>query len=407
MTIFARVTLPLAAVNFLNQASRAVMAVIGPLLAMEFALSASDLGLLAAALFVGYALAQLPVGLALDLFGPRRVQTVLALVCAAGFATCALAPDPTILGIGRFVTGLGIAAGLMAMLKANTLWYPRHRIAAMTGRGVFVGALGGMAVTLPLATLLPVIGWRGGFVILAAASCAVALWIWLSVRDAPEGTPTPPKRGLAAELAAFARVFVHPVFLRFTPAVAFVAVLQFTWQGLWTGPWLRDVAGMGDATRAGVLFIFACGAAAGSLISGNLASLAQARGLSPYLVSWTAMGGQLLVQLLLLLHVTDDVVLLSLIWFAFAFCGASSTAGYAAVGQSFGPELAGRVATAINALMLCAVFILQYAIGAILDLWPRTATGGWDAAGYSWAFGLSLALQAAAILWMMKGARGG
>jgi nitrate/nitrite transporter NarK len=89
-----QVTLPLAAVNFLNQASRAVMAVIGPLLAVEFALSASDLGLLAAALFVGYAVAQLPVGLALDLYGARRVQTVLALVAGLGFAGCALASDP-------------------------------------------------------------------------------------------------------------------------------------------------------------------------------------------------------------------------------------------------------------------------------------------------------------------------
>ena len=99
--IFARVTLPLAAVNFLNQASRAVLAVIGPILAVEFALSASDLGLLAALLFVAYAAAQLPGGLALDLFGPRRVQASMALVAGAGFALCALASSPTMLACTR------------------------------------------------------------------------------------------------------------------------------------------------------------------------------------------------------------------------------------------------------------------------------------------------------------------
>ncbi|MCU0943782.1 MAG: MFS transporter, partial [Rubritepida sp.] len=101
MKDWLRVTLPLAAVNFLNQASRAVLALIGPLLAIEFALSASDLGLLAAAFFVAYALAQLPVGVALDMFGARRVQTALALTAACGFLLCAFATGPVMLGLGR------------------------------------------------------------------------------------------------------------------------------------------------------------------------------------------------------------------------------------------------------------------------------------------------------------------
>ena len=77
MSIFLRVTAPLSGVNFLNQASRALIATIGPLLALEFSLSATQLGLLAAMFFASYCAAQLPVGLAMDLFGVRRVQIVL------------------------------------------------------------------------------------------------------------------------------------------------------------------------------------------------------------------------------------------------------------------------------------------------------------------------------------------
>ena len=105
MRVFLRVSLPLAAVGFINQASRTVVATVGPAMALEFGLSASGLGALAAIFFAAYALAQLPIGLAIDLHGARRVQTVLALVAAIGFATCALAPDPGMLAIGRFVTG--------------------------------------------------------------------------------------------------------------------------------------------------------------------------------------------------------------------------------------------------------------------------------------------------------------
>ena len=100
MRQFARLTLPLAGLNFVNQASRTMIAVVGPLLALEFGLSASELGLLAAVFFAGYGLAQLPVGLAIDLWGSRRVQTVLGIIAALGFVICAMAPGPAWLAVG-------------------------------------------------------------------------------------------------------------------------------------------------------------------------------------------------------------------------------------------------------------------------------------------------------------------
>jgi MFS family permease len=402
--IFARVTLPLAAVNFLNQASRAVLAVIGPILAVEFALSASDLGLLAALLFVAYAAAQLPGGLALDLFGPRRVQATMALVAGAGFLLCAVATGPTMLGLGRMLTGLGVAAGLTALLKANTQWFPRHRVAAMTGCALLVGAMGGLAVTLPLQALLPSIGWRGGFGLLAGLSVVVSLWIWLSVPDRPPGAVPPPRRGLGAEIRAFGPIFAHPVFRRFVPAIAVLSALNFTYQGLWAGPWLRDVAGLDGGGRATILFLYACGMASGSFVTGQLASLGQARGASPLLIPFAAMGLQFVIQLWLALAPPSGMAALGLAWFAFAIAGSAGPAGYAAIGQSFGAELAGRVATAINASMLVLVFVLQYGIGQVLDLWPRNAADGWDARGYGWALAATLLLQALVVLWAWRGA---
>jgi hypothetical protein len=90
------------------------------------------------------------------------------------------------------------------------------------------------------------------------------------------------------------------------------------------------------------------------------------------------------------------------LWFVFALCGAAGPAGYAAIGQGFTPALAARVATAINLAMLVMVFILQNAIGWILDLWPRTEAGGWASAGYAWAFALTLLLQLLSMAWMLR-----
>lgn len=402
MHTFLRVTLPLAFVNVLNQASRAMLAVIGPLLALEFSLSASDLGLLAAVLFVAYAGAQLPVGVALDRYGARRVQTALASLSGGAFLLCAVADGVVMLGIGRFLTGIGIAAGLMAMLKANTQWFPKARIAAMTGSGIFIGGLGGMMATLPLQALLPLLGWRGGFAVLAVMSFAIAAWIWISVADAPPGHVKPPRRSLMSEVKAFGPIFTHPYFTRFVPAIIVLSGLNFVYQGLWAGPWLRDVAGFDAEARAIVLFAYACGMAGGSLGNGQAASFLQARGHSPMLVPCIAMGVQISLQALLILHPPLSLWALCLVWFVFAFSGSAGPMGYAAVGQRFTAEFAGRVATAINGSMLVLVFVLQYVIGAIIDLWPRTAVGGWDAAGYGWAMGLTLALQAFTILWAWR-----
>lgn len=398
---FARLTLPLAGLNFVNQASRTLIATVGPLLAVEFALSASGLGLLAAMFFAAYAAAQLPVGLAIDLWGARRVQAALALVAAAGFATCAAADGAVMLAVGRVITGFGISAGLIAMLKVNTQWYPKERVAGLTGLGVFVGSLGSMSATLPAAMLVPVLGWRGVFMLLGAMSVAVSAWIWLSVPDRGPGPP-PPRRRFGQEVAEFGRIFADPAFLRFAPAVALLSSLNFTYQGLWAGPWLRDVGGLGDEARAAALLAYALGLMAGSVGTGQAASWLQRRGAHPMTVPWAAMAMMAVVQVMLILHPFAHPAALGALWFTFALCGAAGPAGYAAIGQRFGAELAGRVATAINAAMLAAVFVLQNAIGWILDLWPRAAGGGWDPAGYGWALGMTLALQALALLPMLR-----
>lgn len=405
MNIFLRVTLPLAAMGFLNQAGRIVVAIVGPVVALEFGLSASGLGLLAAAFFAAYALAQLPVGVAMDLHGARRVQTVLALVSALGFALCALAPDPALLALGRFVSGLGIAGALIGIMKSNVQWYAPHRLAAMTGVAVFLGSAGGLAFTVPAQAALPWIGWRGCFALLAVLGCVAALWIHLSVPAAPPGArPAPPRRRLAAEIAEFGRIFAHPEFLRFMPAVALTSGLVFTYQGLWAGPWLRDVAGLEAGTRASVLLFYALGMMAGQLISGQIASALQARGMDPMWVPFAGMGGMAAMQAVLLAG-PREAWTLHVLWFLFAWVGSFGPVAYATLAQRFPPSLTGRVSTAMNFSMLSLVFVLQAAIGAILDLWPRTATDGWDPAGYAWAMGLTLALQSMTVLWLLVAPR--
>ena len=403
MSIFLRVTAPLSGVNFLNQASRALIATIGPLLALEFSLSATQLGLLAAMFFASYCAAQLPVGLAMDLFGVRRVQIVLSLIAGIGFGICAVSTGTLMLAIGRLVTGVGISVGMIGMLTAHAQWVVRAKVPAFTGLGIFIASFGGLFATLPAQQMLPLLGWRGVFWLLAVVALLVAVAIWYFVPE-PAQAPRRP-RSLRHELADYGRIFVHPGFLRAAPALGVLTGLNFAYGGLWAGPWLRDVGGFADGPRAWLLLIYMAGMMVGSLVAGQAATFFNHRGHDPLLTSWIGMAGLFLCQLTLLFHPLAEAWFVGAAWFLFAFLAAAGPTGYSAVAGRFPPELAGRVGTALNGSMLAFVFLLQNAIGWILDLWPRMADGGWHTAGYGWAMGMTVVLQIASVAWMLGGRR--
>ena len=212
-------------------------------------------------------------------------------------------------------------------------------------------------------------------------------------------------RALLREIGEFGRIFRDRGFLRFLPAVMVLSALNFTFQGLWAGPWLRDVAGLDAGTRSVALLIYATGLVSGNLVTGHAASFTQARGYSPMFIPYLGIAGVLVAQFALILSPSGFWPVAG-VWFLFSFCGSVGIAGYSAMGQGFPAELQGRVATAINFAMLVLVFILQTGIGAILDLWPRLPDGGWNPAGYAAALAVTFLLQAGAALWIVLAPRG-
>lgn len=251
-----------------------------------------------------------------------------------------------------------------------------------------------MLTTAPVEAVLPTLGWRGVFWLLCAASLGTAAWIFLSVRDKPASAP---RRSLSAEVAVIVQIVGSRRFWRYGPAAAMLSIMNFAYLGLWAGPWLRDVAGYDGVTRAHTLFFYTLSLMAGGWLVGLAGSRAQARGLPAIMLPTLCTAGLLAAQVGLALQPTHPAAVMTL-WALFAFCAAGGPTAYIAVGQMFPVEQTARIATAINTLTLCGAFALQAAIGAILDLWPRNATGGWDASGYSVALAVSAAVQLAAAL---------
>ena len=164
-----------------------VNAVLAPTLAAEFGLSAGGLGLLSSMYFLSFAICQLPVGVAMDRFGPRKVNATLLLVAAAGGAWFACAETAGAAIAARALIGIGVSVALMSSLTAFVLWYPADRLATLNAVAFSVGIVGAMAVTVPLELLLRVWPWRQAFMLIVAATVAVSLvlWLWVPERRAP------------------------------------------------------------------------------------------------------------------------------------------------------------------------------------------------------------------------------
>jgi sugar phosphate permease len=197
------------------------------------------------------------------------------------------------------------------------------------------------------------------------------------------------------DIAVSGRILASRNFWRYGPAMGTLSMFNFAYLGLWAGPWLRDVAGMDGPARAGVLFLYTLAMVAGSMITGSASSRASIAGLPPFIVPVVCLGAMVVLQIGMMFQ-PSHVAVVILLWGAAAVFGAAGPVAYVAMGQLFPPEQTGRVSTAVNMLSLGGAFLVQAAIGWILDLWPRTADGGWDPAGYSWALGLTAAMQAVA-----------
>ena len=174
-----------AAAYVLSYTYRTANAVISPELSSSLGISASSLGLLTSAYFVAFAAMQIPAGMLLDRYGPRRVEPVLLVIAGCGALAFAASGDLAGLAFARALIGAGVSVCLMAPLKAIATWYSAERQASLAGWIMVAAAIGTLLSTAPLAAALSVFSWREIFVALAAATFASALCILWVVPDTP------------------------------------------------------------------------------------------------------------------------------------------------------------------------------------------------------------------------------
>ena len=391
--------LAFAFVYFFSALVRAVTATLAPVFSAELGLAAGQLGLLAGAYFLGFALMQLPLGSALDRWGAKRVLLACLAVAVLGCVAFAAARNLPDLLLARLFIGVGVSACLMAPLTCfRHLLQPAAQLRANSWM-LMTGSLGMLASTLPVQWLLPLLGWRGLFI--GVATClALAMWGVASLvpRDARAATATAPTTNAGTAAGGYRQVFGHPAFVRVAPLGFFAYGGMIAMQSLWIGPWLTQVGGHRSAQAAQGLFVVNLAMLLAFLCWGLvMPRLARAGWAGERLIArtWPLSLGLLLLIVWQAGRASPWLPGLWALW-----CVSTSVVSLAqpALAQQFPPALAGRALSALNLVIFAGVFVLQWGIGLAID---ALQAAGWALVpAYQAAFAGFALCCALSFLWL-------
>jgi len=393
--LLLKIFLPFAGGYYLSYVFRTINAIISPDLVREFGLGPSDLGLLTSSYFLTFSCFQLPLGILLDRYGPRRVNAGLMMLAGSGAALFALSPNLEGLVLARALIGLGVAGCLMASIKVFTLWFPLNRLATLNGWMLSCGGLGALTVSMPAEALLRITDWHSIFLALAALTFLAAAAVFLIV---PERGEPRVSQTLFESLASLQPVLRSASFWR----LGFVSIagtsVYSSLQGLWIAPWLKDVVGLGREQIGSHLLAVALGMIVGATLWGSVFDRLTRRGISAIRV---LRGGLALYLVALALLASGAKSGTLYLMFALSLFAQVTPLVYAVLSKQVPLELSGRTTSTLNFLVFMGAFVVQWGTGLVINLWPVEA-GRYAVAGYATAFWacFSLVLAAYVSLWM-------
>ena len=394
----ARVFLCFALGYLLSYGLRSINAVIAPALMQEMSLSNADMGMLSSAYFVAFGALQLPLGIWLDKYGPRRTESALLVVAAIGSAVFASSESLAGLWIGRALIGVGVSACLMAAFKAYRLWFAPEQQSQLYSWMLVAGTAGALTATVPVTLALPAIGWRGVFWVVAVLLLMVAAALFLSLRGverrfaaaAPNGT------AITSDDGGYRGIFGQPYFRRMASLGMLNQGVFIALQTLWAGPWMTTVLGKSQQEASEILFMLNLALMGAYLALGWAAPRLIARGVDPHRLIALGIAGMVLAQAGMLFTQSEHAWVL---WLLLAVFVPVTTLVQSYLALAFPAALAGRANSAYNLMLFVGAFATQWGFGVVADGLKASGIGTVDA--FRLALAIAVALQAASLVYFV------
>lgn len=376
---------------------RVSVAVIAPSLIQDLNLDASQLGDLSAAFFYGFAVCQLPLGLAIDRVGPRITTIFLGLSAVIGGAVFALGSTYNHLLLGRFLLGIGMGGNLMVVLALLSVWFPPDRFASLGSSVVAIGVTGNLFAATPLVLLSSLLGWRTCFLIFVLLDALIITSFVLVIRNHPPGhVRVASKRPNMLEgIAKLVRMYSYWAISmgNFVRYGYFVAI-----QGLWATPFLIYGLGLSEIDAADVLLFLGFGYMIGLPIFGFISDKILKSRKKVLLFSMT--GSIVLTSSICFWPDKVDSWLIYSTFFAMGMLAAPGQISYAHMKELVPSSISAQAMTAVNLFtILGAALITQ-----ILGMFPGgdiTELSGVKDFRFIWFLGASLLTIISILYWFV------
>ena len=374
---------------------RAANVTIGLDLMRDLAIGPEALGALTGAFFFGFSAMQIPCGFLFDRFGPRLTVAGMLILATTGAAIFTLAPSWPVLLTGRVLMGAGFGVMLIGSMVVISRWFPPDRFSTIVAMVLSIGLVGNLVATTPLAWASQAIGWRAAFGAVVIFIALATIAVWLIVRDAPPGhpflarTPETPRQMLQGMVEVFGNPYLKPILAMNFCNYACV----FTVQGLWGGPYLREVHGLTPIEAGNVLLAAVITYQMGIITFGPLDRRLDTR-------KWIAIGGTLATIstfLILALPSRPPVWLPIGAILGMGFFAASSTMVMTHGRGIFPDRLIGRGVATMNTATMLGVACMQTFSGIVVGAFEPLADGARSETAYRALFGVLTVVLIAAI----------
>lgn len=347
----------------------------------ELAVGAATVGNLSAVYFYGYAGMQIPVGLLIDRFGPRRLLAASGLVCAASCLAFAWATSIEALFLARFLIGASAAFSLVGAMAVAGQWFPTSQFAILGGLAMAAGMAGGVLGQAPVRLAVEVHGWRPAVAAMSVGGIVIALMAVAFVRDKARGSG-----GLGQVLAGLGAVLANRQTWLISLAGLGANGTLLGFGGLWGVPFMQATHGLEPAAAAFVTSLLIAGWGVGAPLFGLLSDRMGRRRI-PFLIGYAI---TLPAFLTLVYGPPLPTAAIAALTFLAGMGGSAQIVCFATVREVNRPALSGTAIGVVNAFVTGTGAVYQPLIGWLLDRsWSGTLAGGariYTAADYRAAF---------------------
>ena len=367
---FIYIMLVLCAGYTVSQFLRTSIGVLSPNMMNDFNINPNSMGLLGGVFFLSFAIFQIPAGILIDRYGPRKVMSAVIIFGVLGSIIFALSNSFYSLLVGRIFMGLGCSICLMGSLVLITRWSNTDQFSKLAGIILAVGGIGGLLATTPLSYFSELYGWRLSFWLAAVVTFFVMLLYYFVLEDREKGLVTNKTNdSISPKNLLFVlkeRNFKFMIPMSLMSYSSLVVIL-----GLWGAPYLKDIHGLDSIERGKILMLMAISWNIGSFVFGRLRSLF---GSYKRVVIFGSLG---VIFLLLILSFISNInsIYLHILFCVLGFFGAFSVALISHYQVLFDKEYMGRALSTANFFNFSGVFFIQWLTGKIIFIMGGNSSG--------------------------------